>query len=447
MKKIISFLLLTIFIANQMVYANFEPDFDPNAESVLLINLDSGEIVYEKNADAKLPPASLTKIMTSMLLIEKVPDLQAVTMTAPGYIYDEFAGITVSTADIRRGETITAEQALYAMMLQSANEAASIVADYLTGGDMQLFFDEMNRRAAELGCSSTNFMNAHGLHHEEQYTTARDMALITMEALKYPEFVQAATSSRYIIPPNNMHTEQRILVTTCAMQDENTAYYKDYVFGVKTGTLPEVGSNYISTSSQNGENYLLVIIGADADGVDAAGEPLSSRPAFDITADIYNWAYNNFTVRPVIEAGAPVEQVPLLYSEESDTLLLYPLESVFSLLHNEEDERSLTRIYDLPEYVESPVQEDDVIGTLTVMRGDNVIGTTDLLAAQSFERSDMLYFTSRVVDFFNSTTFKVVFGIIAFGVALYIVLLILSIRRYNLRKRRAAKRNVNRRMR
>ncbi len=447
MKKYLSLLIILCLMLSLSVNASFEPDFNVNAESVILINLDSNTVVYEKNADTKRPPASLTKIMTSLLLIEKVPDLQNITMTAPNYIYDEFVGLNVSTADIRQGETITAEQALYAMMLQSANEAASIVADYLSGGDMTLFFAEMNERAAQLGCTSTNFTNAHGLHNEDQYTTARDIAKITMEALSHPSFVEASNSSRYTIPPNNKHTEQRILVTTCAMQDENTSYYKDYVFGVKTGTLPEAGHNYISTSSQNGENYLLVVMGADSDGVNAAGEALSSKPAFDITADIYNWAYNNFTVRSVIEAGAPVEQVPLLYNEDSDTLLLYPSESVYSLLHNDEDERSLTRIYDLPESVEAPIEEDTVIGTLTVKRGDTVIGTTDLLAAQSYERSDMLYFTSRVVDFFNSTTFKVVFGIIAFGVIVYLVLLVLSIRRYNLKKRRAARRNVNRRMR
>ncbi len=447
MKKYLFIIIVLSLAMSLSVSAEFEPDFEVNAESVILINLDSNSVVYEKNADTPRPPASLTKIMTSLLLIEKVPDLQNITMTAPNYIYDEFVGLNVSTADIRQGETITAEQALYSMLLQSANEAASIVADYLSGGEMANFFAEMNQRAIQLGCNSTNFMNAHGLHHEEQYTTARDMAIITMEAINHPSFVEASNSSRYIIPPNNKHTEQRILVTTCAMQDENTSYYKDYVFGVKTGTLPEAGHNYISTSSQNGENYLLVVMGADSDGVNAAGEALSGKPAFDITADIYNWAYNNFTVRSVIEAGAPVEQVPLLYNEDSDSLLLYPSHSIYSLLHNEEDERSLTRIYDLPDYVETPVEEDSIIGTLTVKRGDVVIGTTDLLATQSYERSDLLYFTSRVIAFFGSTTFKVVFGIIAFGVVVYLVLLVLSIRRYNLRKRREARRNVNRRMR
>ncbi len=447
MKKIICIIILLSLLLSLPVSAEFEPDFDVNAESVLLINLDSGVVVYEKNADTPRPPASLVKIMTSMLLVEKVANLETTTMTAPGYIYDEFAGLSVSSADIRRGETITAELALYAMMLQSANEAASIVADYLSGGDIPTFIAEMNSRAAQLGCTNTNFTNPHGLGNDEQYTTARDMAKITMAALEYPAFVEAANSSRYYISEDIVREGADILVTTCAMQDENSAYYKDYVFGVKTGTLPEAGHNYISTATQNGENYLLVVMGASSEGEDAAGEALSAKPAFDITADIYNWVYNNFTVRPVIESGAAVEQVPLKFNEDSDSLLLYPSESVYSLLHNDEDERSLTRIYDLPEFVEAPVDEDQVIGTLTVKRGDTVIGETELLAAQTFERSDMLYFTSQMMAFFDSTVFKVIFSIIAIGVIVYFLLLYFSIRRYRLRKKREARKRINRRMR
>ncbi len=434
----------------QQVSGGFEPPFSVNAESVILINLDSGDVVYEKNADDPRPPASLTKVMTALLLVESVPDLAAVTVTAPSYIYNEFYGLTVSTADIRAGEELNLEQVLYGMMLQSANEGASIVADYLSGGDIPAFAAEMTQRAKELGCENTNFTNPHGLHSEEQYSTARDMATITLEALKHQNLVDAAYSSRYTIPANNKHTQSRILVTTCAMQDENTAYYKNYVHGFKTGTLPEAGHNYISTATQNGENYLLVVMGADSDGVNAAGEPLSSKPAFDITADIYNWVYNNFTVRPVIEAGAPVEQVPLKYSEESDTLLLYPSESIYSLLSNDEDERSLTRIYELPEFAEAPIEEGTVVGTLTVKRGEMVLGSADLMAAQSFERSDVLYYTAQVMDFFNSSTFKVVVGIIAVAVLLYATMLLLSIRRYNLQRRRGKKqppKHINRRMR
>ncbi len=407
MKKIIAIFVLLLLLCGS-AFAEFQPPFSVNAESVILINLDSGDVVYEKNADTARPPASLTKIMTALMLVESVPDLSSVTVTAPSYIYNEFVGLVVSTADIRAGEQLNLENILYGMMLQSANEAASIVADYLSGGDIDAFTADMTARANELGCTSTNFTNAHGLHSDQQYTTARDMATITLEALKHQNLVDAAYSSRYTIPPTNMHPNGTLLVTTCAMQDENTSYYKDYVNGFKTGTLPQAGHNYISTATQNGENYLLVVMGADSDGVDAAGDPLSSKPAFDITADIYNWVYNNFTVRPVIEAGTPVEQVPIRFSEESDTLLLYPSESIYSLLSNDEDERSLTRIYDLPEFAEAPIAEGTEIGTLTVKRGDTVLGTTELLAAQSFERSDLLYYTAMVMEFFNSTTFKAI---------------------------------------
>ncbi len=453
MMKILSLTMSIITLVTLLclpVSAEFEPPFAVNAESVILINLDSGDVVYEKNADEARPPASLTKVMTALMLVEGVADLSSVNVTAPQYIYNEFAGMgAISTADIRAGETVNLEHLLYGMMLQSANEAASIVADYLSGGDIAVFCDNMNARAAELGCTNTNFENAHGLSNELQLSTARDLALITMEALKHQNLVDAAYSSRYTIPATNMHPNGTLLISTCLMQDENSSHYKPYVNGFKTGTLPEAGHNYISTATQNGENYLLVVMGADSDGVNAAGEELSGYPAFDITADIYNWVYNNFTVRPVIEAGAAVEQVPIRYSEEADTLLLYPSESIFSLLSNEEDERSLTRIYDLPEYAEAPIEEGDVVGSLTVMRGDTELGTADLIAAQSFERSDLLYYTAMVMDFFGSTAFTVIAIIVAVIVLLYATMVLLSIRRYNLKRRRNAERakQINRRMR
>ncbi len=436
MKKFISLLLSVVLLGSMSVFAVYEPEFEPAAESILLINLDSGRVVYEKNADTKRPPASLVKIMTSMLLLEQTPDLDAETVVAPRYIYDEFVGINVSTADIKQGEEITPRQLLYAMLLQSANEAASIVADYLSGGDIPAFVDTMNARAQELGCTNTNFTNPHGLHHEQQYSTARDLALIAMQAIETPGFMEAASTSRYTIPANNMHASERILVSTISMMDEYSVYYKDYVSGIKTGTLPEAGHNFISTASQNGENYLLVVMGASYEGENAAGEPLSAKPAFDITADIYNWVYNNFSVKAIMEGGKPVEQIPVKWCAESDTLLLELTDSIYSLVPNEEDVDSIQRIYEIPEFVEAPVKEGDVIGSVVVMQGEEVLGRAELLAAESLQRSNMLYYMDVVIAFFSSSTFIAIMAVIGLLIVLYIALYIRALQRHRRRMTR-----------
>ena len=160
-KKITAFLaaclLLCCLCPAQPAQAAFTPPFEVNADAVYMVNLDTGRVVYEKNATKARPPASLTKMMTSLLLMENCADLEGTEITAPGYLYDEFVGLKVSNADIWPWETVTAKTLLYAMLLPSGNEAASITADYLGGGNLENFFFTMNARAKQLGCVNTNF--------------------------------------------------------------------------------------------------------------------------------------------------------------------------------------------------------------------------------------------------------------------------------------------------
>lgn len=438
--------MISFFIFSGTCFAaEFSPPFSVDAKSIILINIDSGVTVYEKNADMMQPPASLTKIMTAMLLLERAEDLDSEIIKAPRYIYDEFAGLSVSTADIRAGEEVTPRQLLYAMMLQSANEAASITADWLSGGDISAFCDNMNAKAKALGCQNTQFTNPHGLYAPEHYSTARDIATITIEAMKLPMFMEAATATRFTIPKNNIHAQERILVTTAFMQDKTTKYYKSYIKGIKTGTLPEAGHNYVSLAVQGSESYLLVVMGAEQ-GVNAAGEPLTNRPAFDITADIYNWAYNTFKVSPVLSLDVPVQQLPVKYCKETDSLLLYPTSGLYSIMPIEGEDTTLRRIYDLPEFIEAPIQKGTVIGTLTVMRGDTNLGTVDLAAGQEVLRNTMLYTTEKVFEVARTPFFKVAMSLIGLLILIYFILTFLSVRRYNRQKRSQVKKHIKRRM-
>ena len=167
-------------------------DFDIAAAAVYLVNEETGTVLYAKNENEPLVMASLVKMMTCILTVENVADIDAETVTADkSWIFDELYGKNASTADIRPGETLTVRELLYAMLLPSANEAALLAADYVSGGYMKNFLYMMNTRAQALGCTNTVFVDANGLS-EGNLTTAKDMYLIARAFMSYPVLVEIA---------------------------------------------------------------------------------------------------------------------------------------------------------------------------------------------------------------------------------------------------------------
>ena len=176
------------------------------AETAILMDVDSGEILYAKGIDEKRAPASTTKIMTAMLALEKVPFDTQITFT------DEVNNIEPGSTHIgiKPGETLTMKDCAYAILLASANEVSSGVAEYI-GGTVPKFVDEMNQRAKELGCKNTHFVNANGLYDENHYTTARDLALIAQAAFQNETFREIIKTPYYIVPKTNITNEERWL--------------------------------------------------------------------------------------------------------------------------------------------------------------------------------------------------------------------------------------------
>ena len=185
--------------------ADIAPDIMAPAAYVVI--LDTNIVVYVKNSETPLQAASLTKMMTTLLLLENYQDqLDTISVTAPSYIYDLIWEKTTnaSTADIRKGETQTLRNLLYAMMLPSANEAAYIVADYMGGGSIDNFVAMMNEEAARIGCTGTTFTDPCGLD-PGNVTTARDAYLLVRVAMGYDAFAQAAGEESYQMPASTKH--------------------------------------------------------------------------------------------------------------------------------------------------------------------------------------------------------------------------------------------------
>lgn len=423
---------VTVFSPFSTASATFTPDQEINSQAAYLVNMDSGEVLYAKNEGQQIIPASLTKIMTAIIVLEEEDDLNRI-ITAPSYVFDEFVGVGVSTADFRAGEQIRVIDLLYGLLLQSACEAGNILADYYGGGNIQTFIDKMNTKAQELGATNTHFVNAHGLDAEGQVTTAKDMYLITKYALSLDHFEEISCTALYEAPATNIHTEPRYFVHTNLMMNEyrGGSYYYEPIKGIKTGTDGGV-KNLVSMASKNGFNYLLVTLGApDVDG---------DNLCFKDTKYLYEWAFNGFSYKTVLKSTETVGTTKIRLSSETDTLQLAPAEDLTLLLPNDVDISSVQQILNVPESVDAPVNKGDEIGTMQLKLNDEVIGETKVVAATSVSKNFIYGVWDVVTKVFGNIWVQLIAGAVVACILFYIIITILYNRKEKKRKQLTAQR-------
>ena len=423
MKKVFRLLSLTLCLVlcfsiyrlpvSAASVARYQLPFEVNARAYVLASLDTGEIIFEKNSQEKYDPASLTKLLTAYTTYKYVDDFENTMVTAPRYVYDELYGMNSSTADIRQGEVLSVKDLIYAMLLPSANEAASILADYVGNGDITNFCMMMNNEARKLGCQNTNFSNAHGLFTDNHYTSAYDMYLIAKACYNIPGFMDIVTTNTYQMPANIKHANPYYIQNTNKMQNRAYPnYYRSYVKGMKTGTLDY--NNFVCVCQKNGENYILVVIGAEFSG----GE---TRPAMITTAEIMDYFFESYSLRSANSLSFPLTEVGLKYAKEADTLLLYADTEVMSILPNDADESSFQKVYNLPEYVGAPINAGDVIGTVDYYLAGQKVGTSQLISHDTVERSTVMYLMGKFQEAYQSLYFRVVLAVTFTLVVIYLI--------------------------
>ena len=386
--------------------ARYELPFDPIAESYLLVSLDTGEVIFEKNAHTQRPPASLTKMLTTYVAMKYTDDLDATTVTQTTRHTDELYGMNSSTADIRNGETLTMRQLLYAMMLPSGNEAANMVADSIGNGSKSNFCMLMNTEAKRIGCTDTNFSNPHGLFSDNHYTTAWDMYLIAKACYETPGFMDIATTVHYYLPANTRHPDKYLITSTISMQNKGyPSLYRDYVYGLKTGSTEEAGRNFVTVCEADGERYILVVMGAPYYREDGTAYRTA---AFEVAAQIMDYFFDEYSLKPANGLDAPVTEVALRYVKDKDNLLLYPAGEIYSVLPNSVDESAFQKIFNVPEQVYAPINAGDVVGTVSYYIAGDLVGTTDLVCAESYERDFVIFLVEKITEALGSLYFRVV---------------------------------------
>ena len=266
---------------------------------------------------------------------------------------------------------------------------------------------------------STNFVNPHGLHDNDHYTTAQDMYLIAKYAIQLPGFMDMCTKTSYELKPSNKRDTEYIFTTNKMMVQSSSpdVYYK-YVRGIKTGTTDEAGRCCVSTATKDGYTYLLVVMNAPM--YDSNGEKHAQNMAFVDSKKLYEWAFSNFEVKELINAEKPVTEVPLKLNWDRDFLYLRAESAFTALVPKSTSDGDIIQRLNIPKYVNAPVKKGDVIGTVELMVMGDKVGSVNLLADDDASRSDVLY----LLEVLKAATKSIWFYV---GIGAFVLLLLIMI--------------------
>ena len=432
-------LILAVYMSVPVGAAvSFTPDFDVYSEAALMINLDTGDVMYSKNADKQMTPASLTKIMTAVLVLEQFKDdisALSTTYVSGGYeCFDELYMTGASTADIQRGEKVSYKDLLYALILRSACEAANIIAVNI-GGSLSGFAEMMNLKAAQLGMNNTHFTNAHGLFFENHYSTASDLAILTEYAMSLPLFTDIAFAETYEMEATDYHEARTISHTNVMMSKGNGGeYYYEYVRGIKTGTLDEAGRCLISTAYRDGYSYMIVSLNApqkDENGNNVMYNMIDHK-------NLYEWAFSTFEYTNIISGTEEIAEVPVEYGDGVDYVIVKPAEEYARIWSGRVPIDSVYRNIELKQNVIAPVKKGDVLGTMELQYGGETLAVMDLVATTDVGRSNQKEMLAVAQSFIGSDQF---FGAcrytVIFFLAYTVLIIILKIVAARVNKKRA----------
>lgn len=423
--------------------ANYKNKIKVASKSAILINLDTGQTVYEKDCDTKRYPASTTKIMTYIIVAEHVNNFKRTKVPIKQSVLDVLEGTGSSMANIGAhvGKKMSVLDLLYSMMVPSGNDAAVVLADYVGGGSIDKFVSMMNQKAKDLGCENTHFMNPDGLHDKKHYTTARDLAKITQYALTLPEFSKISNTTTYYVTG-----DEYPLVTTNYLIDSNRGgkYYYQYAKGIKTGTTDEAGHCLVTSGSADGYSYLGVFLKS----------PYNPDPAKDVYGTmldakaLFRWALTKLELNQVASSETPMREEKINLAWGKNSVQLVPEKNINAIVPKDFKESDVKVETTVPESVDAPVKKGDIIGKAVVyyngpkVKEKTKLAEVNLVSSESVERSGILYIFSVIQNIITSRWFIVVVAAIVLLLILYIIISSI-IRRRNRRSRRSVRRYRN----
>ena len=415
------------------------------ARNALLIDMDTGVVYFSRDPDGRAYPASLTKILTVLLAVEAVErgELDLKTEITAGDDCLEGMDQESSTAGIVPGETMTLENFLYCAMMSSANEACNVIATTVSGS-IPAFVDRMNSRAKELGCTGSHFVNPHGMPDEDHYTTASDLAKITMEAMRHDLFVTLCNTISRTVPATNK-SDTRELQNTNGLINRNSIMYPGYYYepaaGVKTGHTNAAGYCLVSTALKDDVHMMCIVLGSGSGTRDNGTTDFYN---FTDTLTLYRWVFDNFSRQTILGSTELVGSAPVELGSDTDSVSLRPQSEIVAVLPNgasiSDYERKIT-VYSERDNttVTAPVYAGDVLGEISIEKDGVVYGTVPLVAAVDVELSRGAFLRTGLHAFFAHPIVLIILALALGVIVLYIVMLVRYHKRQKARKRAAAR--------
>lgn len=407
--------------------AAFVIDYDVHCDAIYMVNLDTGIVIYDKNSDKQKYPASMTKVMTCLIALEYFSDPASEYVTITGDVMRNemlLSNGVWSTGALKEGERVRLKDLLHCALLPSDNYAALAIAYYVSSekgnGNLLWFVDRMNEKAKEIGCTNTQFMNPHGLYHPKHYTTAYDMFLISQYAMQISYFAEIVNTTVYRRPATNKNPEfgvegYRLENTNKMLSTAYEEYYYQYVKGIKTGFVGAASHTLTTYATKNGYSYIMVLMD------DGAKKNNDKNYCMLDAKALYQWAFSNLDLKELVSAGTAVATVDIELAWSVDTLELYPAESYSTLMLNNVEPSSILVKKNIPDSIEAPIEKGEILGTADLIYGSEVVGTIQLVAGETVQRSELLYILSLANGLFDSPVFIAVVVVIVGLLAAYII--------------------------
>ena len=378
MRKKLLCLFLTLFFLcfciNNLFASNTNLDVNTdkittNSEACILMDVKSDKILYAKNAYERMYPASTTKLMTAILTLEncKLTDKATVSHNA---IFSIPVGY--SHANLKEGEELTIEQLLNVLLIPSANDAAIVLAEHISGS-VEEFANLMNKKAQELGCKDTHFVNPNGIHNKNHYSTAYDLALIGKYAMKFPDIKRIAMIKQYTLPTTNKYDKtDRIFNATNGLINPGSKYYYEYTTGLKTGYTDSAGSCIVASAKKGNMELIEVVLKAN-----------SITERYTDCKTMFNYGFDNYTYKKLQTSGNIIKTVEIANAtNESKNLEISVKDDISVLIPSKIDTGNLTPKIELKENLEAPIAENSVVGKVTYTI-DGKDYSSDLIAENS----------------------------------------------------------------
>lgn len=427
---IISLVIILSALMPCMSASAFTPsDFEVTASSALLVNADSGDIIFSKNAEGRGYAGAVSNLMVALVVCDEIADLDSTLITVQRETLNHFLGSGAAMSNLSSGQVCSARTLMQFLLVSSGVDAALILAEYIGGGDAQIFVDKMNQKAKALGMNDTNYTIPYGLYDEQQYTTAEDTMKLLRAAFKNDEILAISSMSRFTAEANDLYGAHPVVTTNYLINNVSEYYYRYAVAG-KTGYTDAGGRCVAALAERDGISYYCVILGGSGEG----------RADLRETTKLFKWAFSEFDFKTVVEknepivgvdaAGNTIGGVEVGFSWQTDYMQLYAGDTVVALMPSDADRSSIMFEIELAkDTYNAPIKAGDVLGRANIMYSGEKVGEVDLVAMDDADYSLALHIISGFKWFFTNPVTLLLLAVVAAAIIALIIIIILSNRR------------------